>query len=196
VNLVPERRCQSIPCRPASVGSCRHANRELEVGAGRDRCTPIPFLSPQNTTKKPSFPPRIMLEEPFLFPFFGQELLASLGDEVYCWLRPQKSSSAEVDFVVAASGRVIPIEAKSGPPGRLRSLHLLLAEYPQCAPGLVLSEAPYAELPEQGLIFVPLYYAGTLFDWTAGGRRLRSDEIHRDGEDCPELIDVRRPGAA
>ncbi len=52
---------------------------------------------------------------------------------------------------------------KSGPSGRLRSLHLLLAEYPRCAPGLVLSEAPYAELPGQGLVFVPLYYAGTLF---------------------------------
>jgi hypothetical protein len=139
----------------------------------------------QKTMKKPFFPPRIMLEKPFLFPSFGQELLASLGDEVHCWLRPQKSSSAEVDFVVAAGGRVVPIEVKSGPAGRLRSPHLLLAEYPQCAPGPVLSEAPYAELPEQGLIFFPLYYAGTLSDWAAGGRRLRPDEIHHDGEDCP-----------
>jgi uncharacterized protein len=57
----------------------------------------------------------------------------------------------------------VPIEVKSGPSGRLRSLHLLLAEYPQSAPGLVLSEAPYAELPDHGLVFVPLYYAGTLF---------------------------------
>ena len=95
--------------------------------------------------------------------FVGQELVAALGDEVYCWLRPQKSSSAEVDFLVASGGRVVPIEVKSGPSGRLRSLHLLLAEYPHCAPGLVLSEAPYAELHEQGLTFVPLYYAGTLF---------------------------------
>ena len=47
------------------------------------------------------------------------------------------------------------MEVKSGPAGRLRSLHLLLREYPQCAPGLVLSEAHYAELPEQGLSFVP-----------------------------------------
>ncbi len=31
------------------------------------------------------------------------------------------------------------------------------------APGVVLSEAPYAELPEQGLTIVPLHYAGTLF---------------------------------
>jgi predicted AAA+ superfamily ATPase len=99
--------------------------------------------------------------------FVGQELVASLGDEVYCWLRPQKNSSAEVDYVVASGGRAVPIEVKSGPSGRLRSLHLLLTECPQCAPGLVLSEAPYAELPEQGLTYVPLYYAGTLFAQTA-----------------------------
>ena len=92
----------------------------------------------------------------------------SLGDEVYCWLRPQKSSSAEVDYLVASGGRAVPIEVKSGPAGRLRSLHLLLREYPQCAPGLVLSEAPHAELPQQGLVFVPLYYAGALIGPAAG----------------------------
>jgi hypothetical protein len=32
----------------------------------------------------------------------------------------------------------------------------------------VLSEAPYAELPEQDLAFMPLYYAGTLIGQTAG----------------------------
>ena len=60
------------------------------------------------------------------------------------------------------------IKLKSGPAGKLRSLHLLLREYPQCAPGFVLSEAPFAELPEQGLVFVPLYYAGSL-DRLVGG---------------------------
>ena len=93
--------------------------------------------------------------------FVGQEPVASQCDEVYCWLRPQKSSSAEVDYLVASGGRTVPIEVKSGPAGRLRSLHLLLNEYPQCASGLVLSEAPYAEMPEQCLVFIPLYYAGT-----------------------------------
>ena len=101
--------------------------------------------------------------------FVGQELVASLGEEVSCWLRPQKSSSAEVDYLVASGGRAVPVEVKSGPSGRLRSLHLLLKEYPQCAPGLVLSEAPYAELPQQGPTFVPLYYAGTLFGQGIGG---------------------------
>ena len=87
---------------------------------------------------------------------------------MYCRLRPQKSSSAEVDYLVTSGGRAVPIEVKSGPAGRLRSLHLLLREYSQCAPGLVLSEAPYAELPEQDLAFVPLYYAGTLIGHTTG----------------------------
>ena len=63
----------------------------------------------------------------------------SLRDEVYCRLRPQKSSSAEVDYVVASGGRAVPIEVKSGLAGRLRSLH-----------------------------FVPLYYAGTLIGQTTG----------------------------
>ena len=79
--------------------------------------------------------------------FVGQELVAALGDEVYCRLRPQKSSAAEVDHVVASGGRAVPIEVKCGPAGRLRSLHLLLRECPQCAPGLVLSEAPLLSCP-------------------------------------------------
>ena len=99
--------------------------------------------------------------------FVGQELVASYGEGVHCWLRPAKSSSAEVDYLVASARRVVPIEVKSGPEGRLRSMHQLLKEYPRCAPGLVLSESPYAELPEQGLVFVPLYYAGELSGWAA-----------------------------
>ncbi len=100
--------------------------------------------------------------------FVGQELVASPGDEVYCWLRPQKSSSAEVDYMVAPGGRVVPIEVKSGPSGRLRSLHLLLKQYPQCAPGLVLSEALYAELPQLGPHLRAAVLHGTLFGRPTG----------------------------
>jgi hypothetical protein len=98
--------------------------------------------------------------------YVGQELAASLGGDVYCWLRPQRSSSAEVDYLVESGGRIVPIEVKSGPAGKLRSLHQLLREYPGCAPGVVLSETPYAELPEQNLVFVPLYFAGSLPTWS------------------------------
>jgi hypothetical protein len=70
--------------------------------------------------------------------------------------------------VVASGGRAVPVEVKSGPAARLKSLHVLLREYLQCAAGLVLSEAPYAGLPEQDLAFVPLYYAGTLVGQATG----------------------------
>jgi len=101
--------------------------------------------------------------------FVGQELRAALsgqaaGDHLYYWSRAgeARGSAAEVDYLLTFGGRIVPIEVKGGPAGRLRSLHVLLQEYPHCTPGLVLSEAPYAELPDQGLVFVPLYYAGSL----------------------------------
>jgi predicted AAA+ superfamily ATPase len=96
--------------------------------------------------------------------FVGQQLAAALqgGDRLHYWAREAKSSTAEVDYVVRLGDAVRPIEVKSGPSGRLRSLHQLLGQHPGCGPGIVLSEAPYAELPEQNLVFVPLYYAGTL----------------------------------
>ena len=50
--------------------------------------------------------------------------------------------------------------SKSDAAGRLRSLKMLLDEHPAAAPGVVVSTAPYGELPEQDLVFVPLYAVG------------------------------------
>ena len=94
--------------------------------------------------------------------FVGQELVAAGHAELHYWAREAKSSSAEVDFLVVVDGRICPVEVKSGPAGRLRSLRLLMDTYPNCRTGYVLSCAPYAESPEQQLVFLPLYYAGTL----------------------------------
>jgi predicted AAA+ superfamily ATPase len=94
--------------------------------------------------------------------FVGQELHAASDRGLFYWARDAKSSTAEVDYLLAREDSVVPIEVKSGPGGRLRSMHQLLKECPQCAPGVVLSTAPYAELPEQGLWFLPLYFAGSL----------------------------------
>ncbi|UCD30434.1 MAG: ATP-binding protein [Planctomycetota bacterium] len=91
--------------------------------------------------------------------FVGQELVAAGQDELHYWAREAKSSSAEVDFLIVIDGRICPIEVKSKAPGRLRSLHMLLQKYPQCEYGHVFSCAPYSELPEQKLKFLPLYYA-------------------------------------
>ena len=91
--------------------------------------------------------------------FVGQELMVEHGTSLHHWSREAKSSSAEVDYLVAVEGSVLPIEVKSGPSGRLRSMHRLLHDYPNCERGLVLSSAHYAELPDQKLVFAPLYFA-------------------------------------
>lgn len=91
--------------------------------------------------------------------FVGQELVAAGQSELYYWAREAKSSSAEVDYLIVKDGTIHPIEVKSGASGKLKSLHLLLQSYPNCPAGYVFSTAHYAELPEQKLIFMPLYYA-------------------------------------
>lgn len=91
--------------------------------------------------------------------FAGQEFAAAGNDSLYYWSREEKSSTAEVDYLLTHNGRIIPVEIKSGAAGRLRSMNLLLNNYSECPYGLVFSGAPYAILPEQKLIFLPLYYA-------------------------------------
>jgi len=61
--------------------------------------------------------------------FVGQELLAlnSLNrNPLYFWVREEKGASSELDFLVQANGKLIPIEVKSGRQGSLKSLHQFL----------------------------------------------------------------------
>lgn len=99
--------------------------------------------------------------------FVGQELVAAGQDPLYYWAREAKSSSAEVDYLAVANGKILPVEIKSGAAGRLRSLHMLLESYPNCPAGYIFSCAPYAELPEQKLVFLPIYYAYALAGQTS-----------------------------
>lgn len=89
--------------------------------------------------------------------FVAQEMLAWHSRKLYYWSRTAKSSSAEVDYLAVRDGKVYPIEVKGGPAGRLRSLHLCLETYPNCEQGWVLQDGPYRQLPEQKLVFWPLY---------------------------------------
>ena len=45
---------------------------------------------------------------------------------LYYWLREQKGSSAEIDYLIQHEGRIIPIEVKSGSTGSLKSLHYFM----------------------------------------------------------------------
>lgn len=59
--------------------------------------------------------------------FIGQHLIAQASANndrtLNYWLREGKSNNAEVDYVIANNGRVLPIEVKAGKSGTLRSLH-------------------------------------------------------------------------
>ena len=62
--------------------------------------------------------------------FAAQHLMYGLGQErkpeLFYWIREKKSANAEVDFVITASGRIFPVEIKSGKSGTLKSLHQFL----------------------------------------------------------------------
>ncbi len=64
--------------------------------------------------------------------FIAQHLLYARNyyetPTLYYWVREQKSSSAEIDFIIPHNGIVVPIEVKAGSSGSLKSLHYFLRE--------------------------------------------------------------------
>ncbi len=64
--------------------------------------------------------------------FVGQHLQSLLAEtpnrELNYWLREGRSSNAEVDFVIALDGQVVPIEVKAGATGSMKSLHQFMGE--------------------------------------------------------------------
>ncbi len=92
--------------------------------------------------------------------YIGQELLGSRGgiddEKLYFWQRSERGSTAEVDFLMARSGHVVPIEVKSGPSGRLRSLHLLLETFPEIPLGYCFQQRVHAQKVDK-IMFVPLW---------------------------------------
>jgi hypothetical protein len=63
----------------------------------------------------------------------GQEILAhqylSLSS-LHFWVREKSTSNAEVDYLYAYEGKLIPIEVKSGATGKLKSLHIFMDMVP------------------------------------------------------------------
>ena len=64
--------------------------------------------------------------------FVGQHLLY-FGNEfeepkAYCWIREERNASAEVDYIIQAGNRIIPVEVKSGRTGSMKGLHYYLNE--------------------------------------------------------------------
>ena len=55
----------------------------------------------------------------------------SVRPELYYWHREKKGSSAEVDYIIAQNGNILPIEVKSGTQGKMQSLFRFLDEKQQ-----------------------------------------------------------------
>jgi len=99
--------------------------------------------------------------------FVGQEIIAAGNENLFYWARQAKSSNAEVDYLIEKQNKVVPVEVKSGAAGSLKSLHLLLQTHTNIETAYIFSDAKYGEIPEQKLIFLPIYYAGGVFKHTS-----------------------------
>ncbi len=106
--------------------------------------------------------------------FVGQHLLHSktplFEPELHCWGREARTSLAEVDYVLAESGHVIPVAIRTGKTGTLRALHHFVHELkPPLAVRLhtdrpavedVTARLPGGQGVTYPLISLPWYMAG------------------------------------
>ena len=92
--------------------------------------------------------------------FVGQQLLsesktANIFQELFCWIRSERGSSAEVDYLIQREGKIIPVEVKSGRGGRLKSMSIFRDQY-KSPFGICLQDidSPYFD---KGVWYTPLY---------------------------------------
>jgi len=98
-----------------------------------------------------------MLSEQFVV----QQIAAAQPEPLWYWARTSPGSTAEVDVVMVRQGEIIPIEIKAGKSGSLKSLRVLMNQYPAIQKAYVLSQGRYGR--EGKVKYIPLYYAGWLW---------------------------------
>ncbi len=90
--------------------------------------------------------------------FVGQELLAYMGkresNTLFAWTREEKSSTAEVDYLIAVDSSIIPIEVKAKAAGSLRSLRIFQSEK-KSPVGVRISEVPFSL--HDDILSIPFY---------------------------------------
>jgi len=108
----------------------------------------------------------------------GQEILSMKSSPLYqlhFWARDKKNASAEVDYVYALDGKVIPIEVKSGAAGKLKSLHLFMDTSPHTfAIRLYHGSPEKIECLTSGdrkytLLNLPYFLASRIEEWSTQG---------------------------
>ena len=94
--------------------------------------------------------------------FVGQELRAKHGENLFFWMRDKRGSSAEVDFLLESKGSIIPVEVKSGSSGKMKSLHILLSEYPNIDKAVALTTGKHGLVDDQKLEILPLFQTSAI----------------------------------
>jgi predicted AAA+ superfamily ATPase len=104
----------------------------------------------------------------------GQELMGLGSDapkKISFWVREQKQSSAEVDFLIPYRHYVIPLEVKAGKTGSLRSLHRFIDRAPHgyavrlYAGPLRESQVATSTGKEFKLLDIPYFLAGKINEY-------------------------------
>lgn len=95
--------------------------------------------------------------------FVGQELMAYadpyMSTQLYYWERDKKGTMAEVDYLIQAGSKILPIEVKAGTTGSLKSMTQFITEK-QCPFGIRISQHPLSM--HERILSVPLYLIGQL----------------------------------
>ncbi len=100
--------------------------------------------------------------------FIGQHLLYLRPyyepPQLYYWVREEKSSQAEIDYVITHRQKIIPIEVKAGKTGRLKSLHIFMKEKSVPLGVKISSQLPGINQVAEGntIISMPLYMINQL----------------------------------
>lgn len=96
--------------------------------------------------------------------FVGQELLCydnpKTRHTLYFWKRDSKGALAEVDYLKAQDGAILPIEVKSGPGSTLRSMQQFLKEHDRSPYGVRFSSQNYSSYEK--IASKPLYAVAVL----------------------------------
>lgn len=91
--------------------------------------------------------------------FVGQELLAYSNphedSHLYYWRRDKRNSAAELDYVIAHQGNIIPVEVKAGHGSTLKSMHAFLQNHSSAPYGIRFSTQNFSI--HEKIISYPLY---------------------------------------
>ena len=91
--------------------------------------------------------------------FIGQELLAYSDTyqkhQLFYWLRTERTSQSEIDYVINIANKIVPIEVKSGSTGSLKSMHIFIKTHPKSPIGIKFSTKNYSK--HNNIYVYPLY---------------------------------------